>query len=194
MLNGTRNNDPLTIPSDAPLRQAAEIMKAAHVGSLVVVDHEERVVGIVTDRDLCMRAVAFDRDPDEAKVAGCMTEDVRTLPLGTNMADQIYGMRSIGARRIPLVDDHGVAREIAALDDMLLWAAARLSELAGTAAIGRRHGQLRDPADLLRELEAHVDADDRGLEKRLAVPRDALIDSIERLRAGLIPSQGMKEA
>lgn len=189
MLDGKSPKKPLTIRHDATLRRAAEAMKTAHVGSLIVVDDEARVVGIVTDRDLCLRAVAFDRDPDEAKVAGCMTEDVRTLPLGTDLADQINGMRAIGARRIPLVDDTGVAQEIAALDDMLLWAAARLSELAGTAAVGRGQGNLREPASLLRDLEAFIDSESRSTESRLAVPRSMLMESIERLREGLVPSQ-----
>ncbi len=192
MLDGKRNNDPLTIRSDTPLRRAAEIMNEARVGSLVVVDPDDSIVGIVTDRDLCLRAVAFDRDPDETKVASCMTEDVRTLPIDADLTDQVYAMRSIGARRIPLVDDTGVPQEISTIDDILLWTAARFSELAGTAAIGGRHGSLREPAGLLRELEAHVDAGGEELERRQAVPMDSLKESIKRLRAGLTGGQGTK--
>jgi len=187
MLDGKRNNQPITIRSDEPLRKAAEMMMAASIGSLVVVDDDGKIVGMLTDRDLCLRAVAFDRDPDTTTVAGCMTADVRTLEHGADMTDQIYRMRSIGTRRLPLVDETGSAREIAAIDDMLLWASARLTELAWTA----RHAELREPGQLLRELEAHLEAREgepgaAALGERLEVPIDSLHESIKKLRAGLV--------
>jgi acetoin utilization protein AcuB len=69
----TRN--PVTIASDALVQAAAETMRARKIRHLPVVDHEGRLVGIVTDRDL--RQVLFD--PWIRERTGALAETLRTL-------------------------------------------------------------------------------------------------------------------
>jgi CBS domain-containing protein len=69
----TRNVE--VIPPDASVEQAAERMKALDVGVLPVCDGE-RLVGMLTDRDITLRATAAGRDPRRTKVSEAMTPDI----------------------------------------------------------------------------------------------------------------------
>lgn len=60
------------VHEDSTLRAAAERLAATNATRLVVVDDAGRVVGTLSDRDLCTRAVAFGRDPDRSSVAAVM--------------------------------------------------------------------------------------------------------------------------
>ena len=70
------DSDVVCVRGDVNLREAARTMNEREIGSLVVTDADDRVVGIVTDRDLCLRAVRWDRDPDETTVESVMSKDV----------------------------------------------------------------------------------------------------------------------
>jgi CBS domain-containing protein len=63
------------IRPDATLQEAAQQMKESHVGSLVV-HGGEQAIGILTDRDITIRAVAEGRDPTTTRVREIMTSDV----------------------------------------------------------------------------------------------------------------------
>ncbi len=66
-------------PEDS-LRDAAALMSAKDVGTLVVADRERRPLGILTDRDLALRVVADGRDPEQTRVGGVMTAPAVTIP------------------------------------------------------------------------------------------------------------------
>ena len=61
---------------DASLREAAGRMKALDVGSLPVCGDSDRLVGMLTDRDITVRAVADGQDPKTARVQDVMTPDI----------------------------------------------------------------------------------------------------------------------
>lgn len=67
--------EPQIIHVDLPLREAAERMKEAAIGALLVVDGDE-LVGVVTDRDLVIRGMAQALDPTATAVIGTMTRHV----------------------------------------------------------------------------------------------------------------------
>ena len=68
---------PVTIASDASITDAARLMDTANVGALVVMDGD-RLAGIVTDRDLAVRAVGRGV-PSDGRIDGVMTTDVVTI-------------------------------------------------------------------------------------------------------------------
>jgi CBS domain-containing protein len=72
------------------VRAAARRMIARGVGTLVVTDAQERVAGILTDRDVTVRVVAAMRDPESTAVSAVMTDTVHTcfedMPVGTALA------------------------------------------------------------------------------------------------------------
>lgn len=65
----------MTVTPDATLQAAAELMRDGDIGMLPVGD-QGRLVGSITDRDICIRAVARGKDPTTARVKEAMTEDL----------------------------------------------------------------------------------------------------------------------
>jgi CBS domain-containing protein len=133
--------EPCTATADETVREAAKRMDARGVGCLVVVDAHGRPVGMVTDRDLVMRALRRRRDPDSTPLAEVMHGEVTRVREGAPLEVAIRRMRSDAVRRIPVVDDSGRLVGILAADDVLQLAS---SELAGVAEAIRA----QFPADL----------------------------------------------
>lgn len=168
------------IASDATLHAAAGLLRERGIGSLVVTDDAGCVVGIVTDRDLCLRAAAFGRDPHTTRVAAVMTADVRGAACNGPLEDWTQPMRCLGVRRVPLLDAERRPQGLFSADDWLRWLAERLGEVAATADPVQRHGPLRSTAVLLDELTQHLEA-------RQLLHREELMASIRHLRGAMTP-------
>jgi CBS domain-containing protein len=110
--------NPRTVETESPLRQAAEIMRDQDVGSVVVTEGED-VCGIVTDRDIAVRAVAAGRDPNETKVAEVCNRDVVSLSPDQSVDDAIRLMRDENIRRLPVLEG-GKAVGIVSLGDLAI--------------------------------------------------------------------------
>jgi CBS domain-containing protein len=96
--------DPQTVSSDATLEEAAREMQSDDIGAVLVTDNGD-VAGILTDRDIVVRAVAEGRDPSSTKVADVATRDVKTLTPDSSVDDAIKLVREQNVRRIPVVED-----------------------------------------------------------------------------------------
>jgi CBS domain-containing protein len=96
--------DPHTVSSDATLEEAAQEMKSDDIGAVLVTDNGD-VEGILTDRDIVVRAIAEGRDPSSTKVGDVATRDVRTLTPDSSVDDAIKIVREQNVRRIPVVED-----------------------------------------------------------------------------------------
>lgn len=110
--------NPRTVETESPLRQAAEIMRDQDVGSVVVTEGDD-VCGIVTDRDLAVRAVAAGRDPNETKVAEVCNRDVVSLSPDQSVDEAIRLMRDENIRRLPVLEG-GRAVGIVSLGDVAI--------------------------------------------------------------------------
>jgi signal-transduction protein with cAMP-binding, CBS, and nucleotidyltransferase domain len=88
----------------APLREAAEIMRQADAGTVLVSDDESRLVGIVTDRDIAIRAVAEGRDPTSVTVGDISTPYPTAVPVNTSIREAFRVMREHAIRRLPVVE------------------------------------------------------------------------------------------
>lgn len=118
------------------VREAASRMATRNVGSLVVLDGDGRPTGILTDRDIAIRCVATDLDPDESSVGDIMTSPVETVHVSDSIEDALGMMAASGTRRLPVVDTERQLVGILALDDVL----ERLIEETGTIGrLLRRH-------------------------------------------------------
>ncbi|HJV76447.1 MAG TPA: CBS domain-containing protein [Noviherbaspirillum sp.] len=107
---------------DMSVKEAAELMRDEHVGSLVVVresDIGRVVVGIVTDRDIAIVAVARDFDPQTLRVADIMTADPVTARTSDSVNEILGVMRQRGIRRVPVIAEKDVLVGIVTLDDLL---------------------------------------------------------------------------
>jgi CBS domain-containing protein len=106
-----------TVAPGDTIRFAAEKMDALDVGSLPVCDGE-RLIGVVTDRDLAVRAVASGRDPNRTAVIEAMTPALVFALEEQGIDDAVELMREHEIRRLPIVDDRRRLVGIVALADL----------------------------------------------------------------------------
>ena len=96
-------SDPRTVQASDSVADAAQIMREEDVGPVIVLDNG-RVCGIVTDRDIAVRAVAEGRDPKQTTVGEICSRDVATLSPDQTVEEAIQLVREKNIRRVPVVD------------------------------------------------------------------------------------------
>lgn len=121
----------VTVQPGTPVRQAALRMEDAGVGS-VLVARADRLLGIVTDRDLVVRCLAQGGDPD-MPVSELMSAPVTTLDVTDDLADAYRTFRRCGVRRLPVLDGHRLAG-VLTVDDLFLDVFQHLADLLGPVA------------------------------------------------------------
>jgi CBS domain-containing protein len=94
--------DPISCPPDAPIRTAAELMRDRDTGDVVVVDGGA-VRGIVTDRDITVRAVADGQGPD-TPLSQVLSGQVVAVKPDDRIERAVDLMREHAVRRIPVVE------------------------------------------------------------------------------------------
>lgn len=116
-LNEVMTPEVETISPDATLQQAARKMASLDVGFLPIVQDDE-VLGVITDRDIAVRAAARGLDPKHTEVRSAMTE---TLICAYTMQDVEVGARLMmenQIRRLPILDDEKRLVGIISLGDL----------------------------------------------------------------------------
>jgi CBS domain-containing protein len=112
----------VTVTPTTTLAECAQIMRAQHVGSVVVIDDQgqrDNPRGIVTDRDIVLEAVAVGLDPTTLTAGDVMTTPLATVRDGDDILDALARMREHGVRRLPVLDDAGHLSGIVAVDNLL---------------------------------------------------------------------------
>lgn len=119
------------ISLNASARDAAGKMFESHVSTLVVVElNGARPSGILTDRDLVLKVLAKGASAEAVSVADVMTRDVATCKGSQNLFDAVQIMHRYGVRRLPVVNDDGVAIGLVSADDIYSALAAHMRELS----------------------------------------------------------------
>ena len=133
---------PITLPPDGTIRQAAQLMESKGVGSIAIVDGQ-RLVGMVTDRDIVRRAVARGLAGD-ARVDGIMSAPVVTIDAEADLRHAFDILHGHAVRRLAVVRD-GVLVGVLSVDELLVCLSTDLANLARpvTAELLFAH---RDPA------------------------------------------------
>ncbi|CAJ0800001.1 hypothetical protein LMG19083_03381 [Ralstonia psammae] len=109
------------IPLSCTLQEAAQQMRQKHVGALVVTENTPsgpRAIGMVTDRDMVLDAVAVGVDPSQTCVADVMSRGIVNVPLDASLSDALQEMLSSGVRRVGVTSD-GALVGVLSLDDVL---------------------------------------------------------------------------
>lgn len=96
--------EPVSCGPDDPCAQAATLMKQEDCGSIPVV-RDGKLVGIVTDRDIVVRAVAAGKDPKSTAVSEIMSADPVTISPDEDAAEAARMMADRQVRRLPVVED-----------------------------------------------------------------------------------------
>jgi CBS-domain-containing membrane protein len=156
----------VTVDHATPLRTAARLMRDRHIGALIVTgigDGRAPVVGIVTDRDLVIDALARDLDPGTVTVGDLGSTDVVAIPAIASVGDAIATMREEGIRRLLVVDGAQQVVGIVTLDDLVEALAVEMADLAEALRSG--------PA---REAASHAEAEAPRPTTVLSLPPESL--------------------
>ncbi|MEV5826240.1 CBS domain-containing protein [Spirillospora sp. NPDC052242] len=94
---------PVTVSPDTPLARVGELMREHGIGDVLVVQ-EGRLRGLVTDRDIVVRAVALGRDMAGTAVGDVCSTNVITVPAGAAADTAVRLMSEHAIRRLPVVD------------------------------------------------------------------------------------------
>lgn len=108
---------PEAIRKTASVQEAARLMKTRDIGDVLVEDDQGRLAGIITDRDVAIRATADGADPKTTRVEDAYTQDVSALAPTDTVHDAVRLMRAKDVRRLPVVEG-GKAVGIVSLGDI----------------------------------------------------------------------------
>ena len=133
-LRAVMTAEPLVLPRTASVLDAAEAMADGDIGPVLVVDDDQRLCGLVTDRDIVVRAVAPRRRLESTRLGDVCTMEVATLSPSDTVSDAVRVMRQLAVRRVPVVDG-GRPVGIVSLADLALLPDADVADrIPGTLA------------------------------------------------------------
>ena len=126
------------LPNDN-LVKVAQLMKNSDIGAIPIIENEETkmLVGILSDRDLVLKIVAEERDPQSTKVEDVMTRKVVTCQTDDDLEKALDLMTEHQLRRIPIIDSENRIIGIIAQADV----ATRLNQPEKTGEIVKEISQ-----------------------------------------------------
>lgn len=110
---------PATCDSSTSLFEIATVMRDRDIGNVIVTGEGGDLRGVITDRDIVVRAVAEDRDPRETDVGSIVSGDVVTISPDDADEDAARLMRERAVKRVPVVDD-GALVGVLSLGDLAI--------------------------------------------------------------------------
>jgi len=108
---------PCTIPANVSVVYAARAMRENDIGDVIVVD-DERLLGILTDRDIIVRVLAEEKDPAATTVGDICSRELTTIRPTDSVGSAVRLMREKALRRLPVVEDNGEVVGIVSLGDL----------------------------------------------------------------------------
>ena len=105
--NEVMTKNPVCCRPDDMVTKVAQLMQSENIGSIPVIENErtQKLVGIVTDRDLVLKIIAKGHDVKSTKVGAVMTRQVVTCRAGDDLQLALDAMAEHQLRRIPIVDN-----------------------------------------------------------------------------------------
>lgn len=110
--------EPVTVAATTSLEQAARHMRDAGIGNVIVLEGEQ-ITGILTDRDIVVRAVAEGWDPSQTPVGDVASRELTTISPDETVDAAVALMRERSIRRLPVVES-GRPVGIVSLGDLAL--------------------------------------------------------------------------
>jgi len=113
--------EPEALEATATVMHAAELMREKDIGDVVVME-DDRLYGILTDRDIVVRVLAERSDPSAVTVGEVCSRVLTTIAPTASLGEAVRHIREKAIRRLPVVADDGMVVGIVSLGDL---AAAR---------------------------------------------------------------------
>ena len=107
---------PVTVKPNTSIRECAIIMAKYDVNSLIVVDDQNVVVGIITDEDIVRKVVINNFDAENVKAYDIMTKDPYTIDPEADLSLAVEMMKELGIRHLPVTKNNVLVGMITAKD------------------------------------------------------------------------------
>jgi len=101
---------------DDTLTAAAAMMRDLHVGALPIADSEDRLQGIITDRDIVVRGLADGLDPGSTPARQLVTAATISVGADSDVGEVLHAMEEHKIRRLPVVDNQRIVGMISEAD------------------------------------------------------------------------------
>jgi CBS domain-containing protein len=111
-----RNQDPVTLPPHATVKEACRCMRDRRVGAVLVTDGDRRLVGIFTGRDAVHRVLAEGKSAARTTLTEVMTPNPDTMLPGKMAIEALRVMEDLRCRHLPIVDDGKVVGIVSRFD------------------------------------------------------------------------------
>ena len=108
-------DNPRSIAKSASVVEAAQVMREEHIGSLPITD-EEKLVGMITDRDITTRVVADAADPETTSVGDVYSRDLVSVEPDEDLEEALQLMARHQVRRLPVVENGRLVGIVAQAD------------------------------------------------------------------------------
>ncbi len=109
----------LSLPPTASVWEAACVMTRANCGSVLIMEPPEKLLGIVTERDLMTRVLAKALSPEKTQVSAVMTPNPQCVAPETTVSDAVVIMLERGFRHLPIVAPGGKIMGVFSVRDAL---------------------------------------------------------------------------
>ena len=116
---------PQCCSAETLLNEVANLMVEADCGEIPIVDTSNRLIGVITDRDIVCRVVAKGKNPSAVTAGECMTEPVVVVNEDTSLEDVLSVMEENQIRRVPVVDATGCCCGIISQADVAEYASEK---------------------------------------------------------------------
>ena len=103
-IRNAMTENPRSISQSASVVEAARLMREEHIGSLPITD-EEKLVGMITDRDITTRVVAEAADPKMTPVEDVYSRDLVSVEPDEDLEEALQLMARHQVRRLPVVEN-----------------------------------------------------------------------------------------
>ena len=111
----TMTADPRSIGASASVVEAARLMREEHIGSLPITD-DDKLIGMITDRDITTRVVAEAADPKTMSVGDVSSRDLISVEPDNDLEEALQLMARHQVRRLPVVENGRLVGIVAQAD------------------------------------------------------------------------------
>ena len=112
--------DPTTCSPDMNLAGVAHLMWDHDCGFVPVVNAAGIVIGVITDRDICMATTTRRMLPEQIFAGQAMSSPVHACSPGETISSALRTMKELRVRRLPVIDETGMLRGVVSMNDMVL--------------------------------------------------------------------------
>ena len=123
---------PLTCPPETSVLEATKLMTEKNFGSIVIVDASNKVLGLMTERDIFRRVVSKELPPAKTTVKDVMSSEIRLAGEDDDLNDWLRIMSNERFRRLPIVDSDGHLVSIMSQGDFVSYTWPQLVNNAST--------------------------------------------------------------